>query len=81
MKSIVLSEQGQRWLAEHGITLQWWDAIMIEQYKSFVQISRGGEAFGMLPINIEFLQVVLELEIDDTFILINEIHDYHRNCE
>ncbi len=81
MKSIILSQQGQNWLSEHGLSPQNWDVLMIEQHATFLLISRNSQRFQQFPLKIDFLQVILELEYDPVAILIQEIHGYDESCD
>jgi hypothetical protein len=81
MKSIILSQQGQDWLLEHGLSLQEWDDLMIEQHLYFVWAAANPQQFQKIHFKIDFLHVVFELESDSWSIFIREIHAYGELCD
>jgi hypothetical protein len=77
MKSLVSSHQADNRLSENFLSFRERDKLFEQLHASLEFISRtSGKTFQQLPIKIDSLQIVLDLEIDSTTILIREVHGF-----
>jgi hypothetical protein len=53
---------------------------MFEQHSTFLFISCNSQKFQQIAFNVDGLQMILDLETDDTTIVIQSIHDYYEYC-
>jgi hypothetical protein len=76
MKTLVCSHETDAWLSHHKVGFPERDNLLEELYPHLEFLSRNSQdRFGQIPIKIDFLRIVLELEIDSTTVLIIRVRD------
>ncbi len=78
MKSLISSIQADYRLSEICLSFQERDQLFEQVYASFEYIFRtSSEKFQQIPLKIDALQIVLDLEIDSTTILISKVRIFN----